>query len=359
MKEIYIVGASRTALGSFLGNLKNFSAFQLGEIIVEGMVKKYGISPDWIDEVYFNGIENIAKTSNLKISINPVKENSLGGFSSIEKAISRIQRGEIDVAIAGSVQKLPVNNPKTEFLFDNKFFDEDFFKLAFIEGEKNAKDKNITRKKQNQYTIQSLKNEVKASIEGLFDNEIIPVYLIEKELEVKRDEIREMNIGEALLEGEILTEKGKITEYNISPLSEGAGAVIFMSGEAVERLGVSPLARVISMSNLSGDMMFFRGVEVLRKAIEKAGLGIEEIDYFEIEEIFALEALLNIALLNLNRKKVNVNGGSLISGYSGVNASLKKLVTLINVLQQNAGEYGVLATSEGKTSSAMVIENLQ
>lgn len=392
MKEVYIVSAVRTPMGSWGGSLKDFSATQLGSIAIKGALGKINLKPEEVNEVLmgcviqanlgqaparqaarFAGIpDNVPCTTVNKVCASGMKAISLG--------VQSILLGDNDVVIAGgmeSMSNVPFYNPNQRWgskYGDTKMIDG-IAKDGLIDvyhnypmgnaAELAAKEFNITREQQDEFAIESYKRSQAALDAGKMDNEIIPVEIPQRKGDpikfakdeepwnVKFDKIPDLRPA--------FIKDGTVTAANSSTMNDGAAAMILMSKEKAEALGIKPIAKILSYADAEQAPEWFTTTPsvVIPKAVQKAGLKMEDMDYFEINEAFAVVSLVNMQKMGLNPEKVNVNGGAVSLGHP-LGASGARIVgTLINVLQQNNAKYGVAGICNGGGgATAIVIEKM-
>lgn len=389
-KEVFIVAAVRTPIGSFGGALKSFTANDLGGIAIKGALDKISLDPNEVDEVIMGAVlqaglgqapaRQASKFAGLpdKVVATTVNKVCASGMKAIAMATQNILLGDADIIIAGgmeSMSNVPFYN--TAQRWGNKYGDINMLDGLAKDGlvdaydqvamgnfaDYCAKEYNISRADQDAFAISSYQKS-QASIEkGLFVAEIIPVILPQKKgdpiiiakdeepFKVKFDKIPQLNPA--------FTKEGTVTAANASTMNDGAAALILMSGEKVKALGIKPLAKIISYADAEQDPKWFTTTpaKALPKALSKTQLNIDQIDFFEFNEAFSVVGIVNTQLLNINPNKVNVNGGAVALGHPLGCSGARIVVTLTHVLEQNNGKLGAAAICNGGGgASAMIIE---
>ncbi len=389
-KEVFIVAAVRTPIGSFGGSLKSVTATTLGGIAIKGALDKINLNPNLVDEVIMGSViqaglgqapaRQTSKIAGLpdKVIATTVNKVCASGMKAIAMATQNILLGDADIIIAGgmeSMSNVPFYNATQRW--GNKYGDitmqDGLAKDGLVDvydqvamgnfADLCAKDNNISRADQDAFAISSYQKSQAAIEKGLFDAEIVPVIIpqrkgdpivISKDEEpynVKFDKIAQLNAA--------FTKEGTVTAANASTMNDGAAALILMSGEKVKELGLKPLAKIISYADAEQDPKWFTTTPALAipKVLAKANLSKEQIDYFEFNEAFSVVGIVNTQLLHLDPLKVNVNGGAVSLGHPLGCSGARIVVTLLHVLHQNEGRYGAAAICNGGGgASAMIIE---
>jgi acetyl-CoA C-acetyltransferase len=389
-KEVFIVAAVRTPIGSFGGSLSSLSATQLGGIAIKGAVDKINLDKHLIDEVIMGSViqaglgqapaRQASKAAGLpdKVIATTVNKVCASGMKAISIATQNILLGDADIIIAGgmeSMSNVPFYN--TTQRWGNKYGDitmqdglakdglvDVYDKVAMGNfADLCASENNISRADQDAFAIGSYQKSQQATEQGLFTAEIIPVavpqrkgdpVIVSKDEEpfnVKFDKIAQLNAA--------FSKEGTVTAANASTMNDGAAALILMSGEKVKELGLTPIAKVISYADAEQDPKWFTTSPALAipKALAKANLHADEIDFFEFNEAFSVVGIVNTQLLKLNPNKVNVNGGAVSLGHPLGCSGARIVVTLIHILQQKGAKYGAAAICNGGGgASALIIE---
>jgi len=389
-KEVYIVAAIRTPIGSFGGCLSSLSSTQLGAIAIKAAVEKINLNPDLVDEVIMGAVmqaglgqapaRQASKGAGLpdKVIATTVNKVCASGMKAIAMATQNILLGDTDIVIAGgmeSMSNVPFYNPSQRW--GNKYGDislqdglvkdglmDAYDKVAMGNfADLCAKENNISRAEQDAFAVASYQKSQAATEKGLFINEIIPVMIQQKKgdpiiitkdeepFNVKFDKVAQLNPA--------FSKEGTVTAANASTMNDGAAALILMSGEKLVELGIKPLAKVISYADAAQDPKWFTTTPALAipKALKKANLTKDQIDFFEFNEAFSVVGIINTQLLKLDESKVNVNGGAVSLGHPLGCSGARIVVTLLNVLSQNNGKYGAAAICNGGGgASALIIE---
>lgn len=392
MKEVYIISAVRTPVGSFGGSLKSFSATQLGAVAIRGAVEKAGIQPAQVQDVLMGCViqanlgqapaRQAAKFAGLPNEVNCTTVNKVcaSGMKAIAQAAQSIMLGDADIVVAGGMESMS-NVP---FYSDTMRWGNKYGNVSFIDGlakdgltdvydgkamgnaaELCASTCNVSREDQDAFAIESYQRSQAAVSSGKFDAEIVPVPIPQKKgdpvLFAKDEEpfnVKFEKIPE--LKGAFVKD-GTVTAANASTMNDGAAALVLMSKEKAEELGLKPIAKIISYADAEQAPEWFTTTPALAvpKAVTKAGLKMEDISYWELNEAFAVVGIENSRRMKLDPSKVNVNGGAVSLGHPLGCSGARIIVTLINVLKQNNARYGAAGICNGGGgASAMVIENL-
>ena len=390
MKEVVIVSAVRTPIGSFGGALSSVSATKLGAAAIEGALSKVGIDSKLIDEVFMGNVlqANLGQAPAKQAAIFAGISNNVpcttinkvcsSGMKSIILAAQTIMCGDNEVVIAGGMENMS-NTPhylsdgrNGRKLGDIKISDgmvkdglTDVYSKVHMGvcAEICAKDMKFSRQEQDDFAIESYNRSRKSWEEGRFQDEIVTVEVPQRRgdaLIISEDEeYKNVKMEKIPNLRPVFDKEGTITAANASTLNDGASALILMSAEKAEKLNITPIAKIKSYADASQDPEWFTTApsKALPIAISKAGLNNDEIDYYELNEAFSVVGLANIKLLNLDPKKVNVNGGAVSIGHPLGSSGSRIIVTLLNVLKQNNGKIGAAGICNGGGgASAMVIE---
>ncbi|MDQ1161991.1 acetyl-CoA C-acetyltransferase [Chryseobacterium sp. SORGH_AS 447] len=393
MKEVFIVSAVRTPMGSFLGSLSAVPATKLGAVAVKGALDKIGLDPKQVQEIYMGNVlqagEGQAPARQVAIGAGlsnetpstTVNKVCASGMKAVSMATQAIKAGDADVIVAGGMENMSsvphyYNARNATKLGDVKMQDgmvldglTDVYNKVHMGvcAEKCATDYSISREEQDNFAIESYKRAAKAWSEGKFADEVVPVEIPQRKGEpivfAEDEEYKTVNFDRIpTLPTVFKKEEGTVTAANASTLNDGASALILVSREKMEELGLKPLARIVSYADAAQAPEDFTTApaKALPIALKKAGLEVSDIDFFEFNEAFSVVGLANNKILGLDASKVNVNGGAVAIGHPLGSSGSRILVTLINVLKQNNGKYGAAAICNGGGgASAMVIENMQ
>jgi acetyl-CoA C-acetyltransferase len=391
MKEVYIVSAARTAIGSFGGSLAGFSATQLGAFAIKAAVERAGIKPEHVQEAFMGNVfsANLGQapaTQAVKFAGLPdmpattINKVCASGMKAVMLAVQSIRSGEKDIIVAGgmeSMSNVPYYLDKarngyrlghgqlTDGLLKDGLWDvyNDFHMGSA--AELCATSCNISREEQDAHAIESYQRSHTAQMAGKFNKEIIPVEIAgknESTLFSEDEETKNVKFEKIPVLKAIFQRDGTVTAANASTLNDGAAALIIMSKEKAEELGLKPLARILGFADaqLAPEWFTIAPSKAIPLALKKAGLELSQVDYFEINEAFSVVSVANNKELSLDPARVNVNGGAVALGHPLGASGARIIVTLLNVLQQNNGKIGVAGICNGGGgASAIVIENLQ
>jgi len=392
MKEVYVISAVRTPLGSFGGSLKGFSATQLGATAIKAAIKKAGIKGEQVQDVLMGCVlqanlgqapaRQASKFAGLPNEVNCTTINKVcaSGMKAIAQATQSILLGDADIVVAGGMESMS-NVP---FYNDVQRWGSKYGNTTMIDGlakdgltdvydgkamgnaaELCAKECSISREDQDAFAIESYKRSQSAWEKGLFDNEVIPVEIPQRKgdpvifakdedpYNVKFEKIPSLNPA--------FQKDGTVTAANASTMNDGAAALVLMSKEKADELGLKPIAKILGYADAEQAPEWFTTTPSLAvpKAVAKAGLKMEDISYWELNEAFAVVGIENSKRLKLDPSKVNVHGGAVSIGHPLGCSGARIIVTLINVLKANNAKYGAAGICNGGGgASAMVIENV-
>ena len=390
MREVVIVSAVRTPMGSFGGCLSSISATKLGAAAINGAIEKARIKKDIVNEVYMGNVlqanlgqapaRQAAMFAGLSKNIPCTTINKVcsSGMKSIMIAAQSIICGDNEVVIAGGMENMSsvphyfAQGRTGQKLGDMKLVDglvkdglTDVYNRVHMGvcAEKCASEMNFTREQQDTFAIESYKKSTNSWSTGKFTDEIIHVKVPQRRgdaLVITEDEeYKNVKMEKIPALRPVFDKEGTITAANASTLNDGASALVLMSIEKAIELNLTPLAKIISYADAAQEPEWFTTApaKALQFAIAKAGLSTNNIDYFELNEAFSVVGLANIQILGLDASKVNVNGGAVSLGHPLGSSGSRIIVTLINVLKQNGGKVGAAGICNGGGgSSAMVIE---
>ncbi|MDR2237021.1 MAG: acetyl-CoA C-acyltransferase [Chryseobacterium sp.] len=392
MKEVFIVSAVRTPMGSFMGSLSTVPATKLGAAAVKGALDKISLDPKNVQEIYMGNVlqagegqapaRQVAIGAGLSIETPSTTVNKVcaSGMKAVTMAAQAIKAGDAEVIVAGGMENMSsvphyYNARVATKLGDIKMQDgmvldglTDVYNKVHMGvcAEKCATDYNISREDQDNFAIESYKRAAKAWSEGKFKEEVVPVEIPQRKGEpvifAEDEEYKAVNFDRiTTLPTVFKKEGGTVTAANASTLNDGASALILVSKEKMEELGLKPLARIVSYADAAQEPENFTTApaKALPIALKKAGLEVSDIDFFEFNEAFSVVGLANNQILKLDASKVNVNGGAVALGHPLGSSGSRIIVTLINVLKQNNAKYGAAAICNGGGgASAIVIENM-
>jgi len=392
MKEVYIVSAVRTPIGSFGGSLTHVTAVQLGATAVKHAVSKIGLDAKQINEIFIGNVissglgqapaTQVAVGAGLGFDIPCTLVNKVcaSGMKAIMLGAQSIMLGQNDVVIAGgmeSMSNIPYYLPKARYgykygngeVVDGLTYDglTDVYNHCAMGvcADNTAKEMNISRQDQDTYAINSYKKSAAAWAAGKFKDEIVPVEITGRKGDVtlfaEDEEYKNVNFDKIPGLKPVFTKEGTVTAANASTINDGAAAVVLMSKEKAKELGLTPIAKILGFADAAQDAMWFTTTPSLAipKAMKAAGIEAKNVDYYEINEAFSAVALANNSKLNLDPEKVNVNGGAVALGHPLGASGARITITLANVLKQNNATIGVAGICNGGGgASAIVIERV-
>ncbi|MFY8066265.1 MAG: acetyl-CoA C-acyltransferase [Flavobacterium sp.] len=390
-KKVVIVSAVRTPIGSFMGSLSTVPATQLGAIAIKGALDKIKLDPNLVDEVLMG---NVVQAGNGQaparqaaifaglpntVACTTVNKVCASGMKAVMQAAQAIMAGDAEIVVAGGMENMSLIPHYVHLRNGVKFGPTTMVDGMQKDGLTDAYDNNamgvsadlcaseykISREEQDAFAIQSYERSAKAWSGGKFNNEIVPVEIPQRRGEpiifsqdeeytnVKLDKIPTLNA--------VFTKDGTVTAANASTINDGAAALVLMSEEKAKAMGLKPLAYIKSYADAAQEPKWFTTspAKALPKALDKAGLTVADVDYFEFNEAFAVVGLANAKILGLDNDKVNVNGGAVSLGHPLGCSGARIIVTLINVLEQNNAKVGAAAICNGGGgASAIVIERI-
>lgn len=392
MKEVYIVSAVRTPIGSFGGSLASLTAVQLGATAVKGALKKINLDPKQIQEVYFGNVISaglqqapatqvaVAAGLGYEIPCTLVNKVCASGMKSIMLGAQSIMLGQNDVVLTGgmeSMSNIPYYLLKARYgykfgngeLIDGLSYDglSDVYNHCAMGvcADNTAKEMQISRQDQDAYAIDSYKKSAAAWAAGKFKDEIVPVELVGKKgdttLFAEDEEYKNVNFDKISGLRAVFTKDGTVTAANASTINDGAAAVILMSKEKMVELGLTPIAKIRGFADAAQDPMWFTTSPALAipKAMKMAGVQKSDVGFYEINEAFSAVAIANNKLLGLDPSKVNINGGAVSLGHPLGASGARITITLANILKQNNSSIGVAGICNGGGgASAIVIERV-
>lgn len=391
MKEVVIVAAARTPIGSFGGALSGFSATQLGGFAIKGALEKAGLQPAQVQEVYMGNVlsanlgqapaTQAAKFAGLPdLPTTTINKVCASGTKAIMLAAQSITLGENDIVIAGGMESMSnvpyyLDKARNGYRLGHGQITDGLVKDGLWDvyndyhmgsaAELCAETCGITREDQDLFATTSYKRTQKAQEDGKFEQEIVPIEIKDRKgnvstfdkdeepLAVKFDKISSLKA--------VFKKDGTITAANASTLNDGAAALVLMSLDKAKELGIKPLAKIKGYADAQQAPEWFTTApsKAIPLALQRANIALSDVDYFEINEAFSVVSLANNKALNLNEDKVNVNGGAVAMGHPLGASGARIVVTLLSVLQQNNGKIGVAGICNGGGgASALVIENL-
>ena len=389
MKEVVIVSAVRTPIGSFMGTLSSISAPKLGAIVIEGALKKANIKPEMVDEVLMGNVvqagtgqapaRQAAIYAGIPDSVPCTTINKVcaSGMKTIMQAAQSIALGDTEIVVAGGMENMSLIPHYVHMRNGSKFgpstlidgmqkdglvdvYDQNAMGVC---ADACATEHNFSREDQDAYAIQSYNRSAKAWGDGKFKNEVVPVEVPQRRGEplvmTEDEEFKNVKMEKIPALRPAFSKDGTVTAANASTINDGAAAVVLMSAAKAKELGISPMAKIKSYADAAHEPKWFTTApaKALPKALDKAGISIDDVDFFEFNEAFSVVGLANMKLLGLKDTNVNVNGGAVSLGHPLGCSGARILVTLLNVLEQNNAKLGAAAICNGGGgASAMVLE---
>ena len=390
MKEVVIVSAVRTPMGSFGGSLSVFSATQLGGFAIKGAIDKVNLDPSLINEVFFGNVlqANLGQAPARQCSIYAGIKNNVpattinkvcaSGMKAIMLGAQSIKCGDNDIVVVGGTESMSnvphyVEKVRTgQKLGDLKLKDglvhdglTDVYNQTHMGlcAEICAEDMNISREAQDEFAIESYRRSKEAWEKKLFEDEIVPVTIPQRKGEPihfeEDEEFKNVKIDKIPNLRSVFKKEGTITAANASTINDGASALVLMSADKAKSLNIEPLDKIVSYADASHEPEWFTTApaKALPIALKKANLDINDIDYFELNEAFSVVGIANKKLLNIDSDKVNCFGGAVSLGHPLGSSGSRIVVTLINVLNKKEAKLGAAAICNGGGgASALIIE---
>lgn len=388
-KKIVIVSAARTPIGSFMGSLSTISAPNLGAAAIKGALNKINLDPNLVDEVFMGNVIQagvgqaparqaaiFAGLSN-DVICTTVNKVCASGMKSIMMGAQAIMAGDAEIVVAGGMENMSLIPHYVHMRNGVKFgptsMQDGMQKDGLVDAYDNnamgvsadlcASEYKITREEQDAFAIQSYERSAKAWEAGKFDSEIVPVAVPQRKgdpiMITKDEEFTNVRLDKIPTLNAVFTKDGTVTAANASTINDGAAAVILMSEEKAVAMGLKPLAYIKSYADAAQEPKWFTTApaKALPKALDKVGLSVSDVDFFEFNEAFSVVGLANAKILGLDNSKININGGAVSLGHPLGCSGARIVVTLINVLQQNNAKIGAAAICNGGGgASAIVIE---
>lgn len=389
MKEVVIVSAARTPIGSFLGSLSTVPATKLGAIAIKGALEKIKLKPEVVEEVIMGNVVQAgvgqapARQAALGAGIpdtvpcTTVNKVCASGMKAVMQAAQSIMLGHNSIIVAGGMENMSLIPHYIHMRKGQKFgpatMEDGLQKDGLVDAYNQnamgvcadlcASEHNFSREDQDAFAVKSYERSAKAWADGNFDNEVVPVEVPQRRGEpvlVKEDEeFKNIKIDKISSLRPAFSKEGTVTAANASTINDGAGAVVLMSREKAEEFGLKVLATIKSFADAAQEPKWFTTspAKALPLALEKAGVTKDEVDFFEFNEAFAVVGLANMKLLGIGEERTNVNGGAVSLGHPLGCSGVRILITLLNILEQNNARIGAAAICNGGGgASAMVIE---
>ena len=390
-KKVVIVSAVRTPIGSFMGSLSTVAAPKLGAAAIKGALDKINLDPNKVEEVIMG---NVVQAGNgqaparqaalfaglsTEVPCTTVNKVCASGMKAIMQGAQAIANGDADIIVAGGMENMSMiphyANLRTGVKFGNTAFvdgmqrdglSDAYENLAMgVYADQTATEFNISREQQDEFAINSYKKSAAAWDAGNFDAEVVPVAVPQRKgdpiMVTKDEEYTNVKLEKIPALNPAFTKEGTVTAANASTINDGAAAVILMSEEKANELGLKPLAYIKGFADAAQEPKWFTTApaKALPKALDKAGVSLNDVDFFEFNEAFSVVGIANTNILKLDAAKVNVNGGAVSLGHPLGCSGARIVVTLLNVLDQNNGKIGAAAICNGGGgASAIVIEKI-
>jgi len=389
-KEVVIVSAARTPIGSFLGALSTIPAPKLGAIAIKGALDKINLKPEMVDEVLMGNVVQAgtgqapARQAAIYAGIpdtvpcTTINKVCASGMKTVMQAAQAIALGDAEIVVAGGMENMSLIPPhyfhaRTATKFGPAQMEDGMQRDGLVDAyDQNAMgvcadacatEYGFSREDQDAYAIQSYTRSAAAWEAGKFDNEVVPVEVPQRRGEPvivnKDEEFTNVRMDKIPALRPAFTKDGTVTAANASTINDGAGAMVLMSREKANALGLKPLATIKGYADAAHEPNWFTTApsKALPKALNKAGIALDAVDYFEFNEAFSIVGLANMKILGLNDSNINVNGGAVSLGHPLGCSGVRIIITLLNVLEQNNAKIGAAAICNGGGgASAIVIE---
>lgn len=390
MKEVVIVSAVRTPIGSFGGKLSSVPATKLGAAAIKGAISKAGIDPELIDEVFMGNVlqANLGQAPARQAAIfaglsdqtpcTTINKVCSSGMKSISLGAQSIMCGDNQVVLVGGMENMSAvphylsNGRNGQKLGNMNLVDglvndglTDVYNKVHMGNcaELCAREMNFSREQQDEFAMESYNKSAEAWKKGNFDNEVVPVSIPQRrgeDLIIEQDEeFKNVKMEKIPTLRPVFDKEGTVTAANASTLNDGAAALVLMSADKAKDLNLTPIAKIRSYADAAHQADWFTTApsKAMPIALEKSGITVNDVDYFELNEAFSVVGLANIEKLGLDKNKVNVNGGAVSLGHPLGCSGARIVVTLLNVLKQNNGKIGAAGICNGGGgASAIVVE---
>tara|TARA_B100000787_G_C16199003_1_gene303284 strand:- start:9379 stop:10560 length:1182 start_codon:yes stop_codon:yes gene_type:complete len=390
-KDVVIVSVARTPIGSFMGSLSSIPAPKLGAIAIKGALSKINLDPNLVDEVFMGNVVSAglgqapARQAAIFAGIpdtvpcTTVNKVCASGMKSIMLAAQTIALGNADIVVAGGMENMSsiphYFNARKGTKFGPASLEDGMQKDGLIDVYDNiamgvcadacATKYGFSREDQDNYAIQSYQRSAKAWKTGKFSNEVVPVEIPQRRgnpiLMREDEEFKNVKMEKIPTLRAVFSKEGTVTAANASTINDGGAALILMSAEKAIKLNITPIAKIISFADAAQEPKWFTTspAKAIPKALDKAGIVIDDVDYFELNEAFAVVGLANMKILGLKNDRVNVNGGAVSLGHPLGVSGARIIIALTSILKQNNAKIGAAGICNGGGgASAMVIESI-
>ena len=391
MKNVVIVSVARTPIGSFMGSLSSIPATKLGATAIKGALEKINLNPNLIEEVFIGNVVSAglgqapARQAAIYAGIpdnvpcTTVNKVCASGMKSIMLAAQTIALGDAEIVVAGGMENMSSIPHYQHARKGSKFgpitMEDGMQKDGLVDAygkvamgvcaDECANEYKFSREQQDEFAIQSYKRSAKAWSEGKFDDEIIPVAIPQRRGEPiifsEDEEYKNVKMEKIPALRAAFTKEGTVTAANASTINDGGAALVLMSAEKAKELNLKPLAKIVSYADAAHEPKWFTTApaKALPKALAKANISIDDVDYFELNEAFSIVGLANMKILNITDEKVNINGGAVSLGHPLGVSGARIVIALTSILKQNNAKIGAAAICNGGGgASALVLERI-
>jgi acetyl-CoA C-acetyltransferase len=391
MKDVVIVSVARTPIGSFMGSLSNIPATKLGAIAIKGALEKIKLAPNLVEEVFMGNVVSAglgqapARQAAIYAGIpdnvpcTTVNKVCASGMKSIMLAAQTIALGDADIIVAGGMENMSsiphYQHSRQGSKFGPVTMEDGMQKDGLVDAyekvamgvcaDECATKYEFSRENQDAFAIQSYNRSAKAWSEGKFDDEIVPVSIPQRRGEpiifAEDEEFKNVKMEKIPALRAAFTKDGTVTAANASTINDGGAALVLMSAEKAKELNLNPLAKIVSYADAAHEPKWFTTApaKALPKALAKANISIDAVDYFELNEAFSIVGLANMKILNITDNKVNVNGGAVSLGHPLGVSGARIVIALTSILKQNNAKIGAAAICNGGGgASALIIERI-
>jgi len=391
MKEVVIVSVARTPIGSFLGSLSTIPAPKLGAVAIKGALDKINLKPEMVEEVFMGNVVSAglgqapARQAAIFAGIpdtvpcTTVNKVCSSGMKSIMLAAQTIALGDAEIVVAGGMENMSMiphyQHARTGSKFGPIKMEDGMQKDGLVDAyeqvamgvcaDECAVEYEFSREDQDAFAVESYNRSAKAWSEGKYADEIVPVEIPQRRGEPiifsEDEEYKNVKMDKIPALRPAFTKEGTVTAANASTINDGGAALVLMSAEKAAELGLTPLAKIKGYADAAHEPKWFTTApaKALPKALAKAGVAIEDVDYFELNEAFSVVGLANMKILGLSADKVNVNGGAVSLGHPLGVSGARIIIALTSILKQNNAKIGAAGICNGGGgASAMVIERV-
>ena len=391
MKEVVIVSVARTPIGSFMGSLSSIPATKLGAIAIKGALTKINLSPKLVDEVFMGNVVSAglgqapARQAAIyaglpdTVPCTTVNKVCASGMKAIMLAAQSIALGDAEIVVAGGMENMSAiphyQHARNGHKFGPIAMEDGMQKDGLVDAydkipmgvcaDACATEYNFSREAQDNFAIQSYERSAQAWSAGKYADEIVPVEIPQRRGDAiifsEDEEFKNVKMEKIASLRAAFTKDGTVTAANASTINDGGAALVLMSAEKAKELKITPLAKVRSYADAAHEPKWFTTApaKALPKALAKANLSINDVDFFELNEAFSIVGLANMKLLNITDDKVNVNGGAVSLGHPLGVSGARIVIALTSILKQNNAKFGAAAICNGGGgASAMIIERI-